>query len=317
MGGGSETGSHSFRFAGLLMLLMPVLLLGFLFLQFFARISSPSGVTRFDFVPVEVTNNVVVVDVTTEVARGNAELRSVLEGPRLPAATEASLQDALFPAFTGTLIKPTPYEGNQQWRILSPGRQTWRLGFVLPDATLATEAFANLRPIGHLPAVRDRAYAGAGTLFEVKTPGGDTYRASLQVAPPLTSGDANWVSVSALSSHNESAVTLNWELLASRPGTVGFIRDGQRSTTQLQADPKTSFHRVSVRLELTRIGIGRVLLVTEMGGVKSREEMPGNFRDLSAELLRTATLSAKTVRGVNIELCQFKGQSFTVQVNPE
>jgi serine/threonine protein kinase len=273
-----------------------------------------SGVTRFDLAPVGVSNNVVIVDVTTEVGRGAAELRAVLDGPQLPAATETTLADAFFPPFAGTFIKPTPHTGNQPWRILPAGsRRTWRLGFALPDAALAKEAFENLRPIGHLPADPQRTFAG--TLFEVHQPGGAEYRASLNVTPPVGSADPNWVSAYAMTTYNESGVNMNWEVEASQPGTVRFSRGSSRSSTLLKLDAKSKLHRIPVRLELTKAGTNRVLLVTEMGGMKSREEFPGNFRDLSAELLRYKNLSAKTVRGASIELCQFQGKSFTVQVD--
>ena len=45
-----------------------------------------------------------------------------------------------------------------------------------------------------------------------------------------------------------------------------------------------------------------------------REEFFGNFRDLADELLRTKIMSAKAGSGTVVELCQFQGKPFTVQV---
>ncbi len=286
---------------------------GIVLLQFVAQPGPPTGVTHCEVIPVGVSNNVVIVDLITAVGRWSAELRAGLTGPRLPGMVEAALTEQFDPPFGGTFVKPSPHLGNQPWRIQPAGTQTWRLGFALPDAALAQQALRNLRPIGPLPAEPDRAFAG--TLFEVRQTNGQEFHATLQVSLPVTSGDSNWVTVSAMTSYNESAVTMNWELLASQPGTARFQREGNRSSMQLQLDAKTKLYRAPVRLELTKVSANRVLLVTQKGGVTTREEFPGNFRDLSAELLRFKHMSAKTVRGASIELCQFQGNPFTVQVD--
>ncbi len=283
-------------------------------LIYFLSHSPSSGVSSFICVPVGVSNNVVIVDVNAEVGPGSVEVQATLDGPRLSQETEAVLAEGFSPPFVVTVIKPTPHVGNRPWRIWQAGPQTWRLGFALPDAALAKEAFESLHPLGPLPAVAHRTFAG--TLFEVHQPGGAEYRASLSVTLPVTSADPNWVAASsALSTYNESGVNMNWLVEASQPGTARFSRGSSRSSTLLKLDAKTKLHRLPVRLELTKVGTNRVLLVTEMGGIKSREEFPGNFRDLSADLLRFKNVSAKTVRGTTIELCQFQGKSFTVQVD--
>ncbi len=51
------------------------------------------------------------------------------------------------------------------------------------------------------------------------------------------------------------------------------------------------------------------------GGTTVREELSGNFRELADELLRTASLSAKTDRTASIELCEFQGKPFTVRID--
>ena len=274
---------------------------------------SASGVSSFICIPVSVSNNILIVDVNAEVGPGSVEIHATLDGPKLSQATEAALGEAMSPAFAGTLVKPTTLLGNRPWRVWSAGRQTWRLGFVLPDAALAKEAFENLHPVGPLPAEAGRTHAGI--LFEVSQPDGETYSASLQVGQPVGSNDPNWVSASsALSTYDESGVIMNWEVLASQPGTVLFQREGGNSTASLNRDPKSKLHQAAVSLELTKVGTDRVLLVSRIGGATAREELPGSFRDLSAELLRYKNLSAKTVRGAEIELCQFQGKPITVQV---
>lgn len=74
--------------------------------------------------------------------------------------------------------------------------------------------------------------------------------------------------------------------------------------------------RIPARLTLTMLSNNRVLLTSEVHGTTMREELAGNFRDLSAELRRTACLSAKTVVQTPVELCQFHGTSFSVKVTP-
>ncbi len=276
------------------------------------RSKPASGVSSFICIPVGVSNNVVIVDVTTEVGRGMAELRAVLDGPQLPAGTEAALQDAFFPSFSGTFVKPTSHAGNRSWRILSPGRQTWRLGFVLPDAALAKEAFKNLQPIGHLPAVAGRTHAGI--LFELGRSGGETYSARLQVTLPFTSADQDWVSVFGQSQHDASAVTLTWEVLAAGSGLAQFSRAGSPILV-VQPNPQTKLYGVTARLELTRTGTNRVQLVRHIGGDAIPEELPGDFRELADELRRTANFSAKGTSGTLFELCRIQGKPFTVQVH--
>lgn len=310
--GAADSKPLGWKYAGLLMLFLPVLLFGALFLQFGVQVTSLSGVTQFERTLVGVSNNVVIVDVTAEVAHGNAEWRALLTGSALPRETETALANAFFPPFNGTFIKPTPHEGNAAWRILPPGRLTWRLGFVLPDAALAQQAAANLRPIGPLPAEPGRTFAG--TLFEVRQTNGQTYRASLQIAPPRTAADPDWVSLSGQFTDSGTSCRLTWEILVAQPGTAHFRREGNYASSSLQLDPKTKFHRATASLELTRVSTNRVRIVTKKGYATSTEELTGNFRELAEELRRHENLSAKTVLGVPIELCRVQGQPLTVTV---
>ncbi len=321
---GVELASGSFlvRHAGLLMLLIPVALFALLMMQFTSRLAPPTGLPRLECVPVGVSNNVVIVDVTTEVGRGSTEVRPEFFGPTLTREAEEALETPLSRVpLNRTLIKPTPLGGDLMWGKRVPEldglmalqtrqrgeRNTWRLGFVLPNAALAQEAFRSLRPLDSLPAT--------GVLFAVSQTNGEEYRAHFHVGPSLTSANPNWVSISGQSEHNESSLTLTWEVHASQPGTARLFRENSRTATQLQRVPKTKLYGATVRLELTKVGTNRVLLVRKMGGATSRREFEGNFRDLAAELLGTKTSSAKTVRDASLVLCQLQGRSFIVQVD--
>jgi serine/threonine protein kinase len=275
--------------------------------QFFA---TPTPVVKFEWVPVGVSNNVVMVEVSTDVQRTAAELRLEFTGPRLPAATEQALVDAFSPPFGGSFVKPMPWVGNQTWKILPIGRDARRLGFVLPDAETARQAFEDLQ---NDAAARQRG----GKLFSIVDGTGERYEASLAFSPVLSSGDPRWVSVMGQLSHDEAAVDLRWEILGSRSGLARFSRAGTPiAVLEPQPGRLGGLFGMPARLTLTRLSTNRVLLTTEVHGTTTREEFVGNFRDLSAELRRTACLSAKTVVHAPIELCQFQGKSFNVQVMP-
>jgi len=313
-----EAPSVRFQHAGLLLLVMPVLLVGFLFLHFYSRQSEPTGVmrstgvTQLSVTPVGVTNNVVIVDVTADVERGNPELRAGLAGPSLSAATEAALADTFVVPFTGTLVKPTLSTGNASWRILSPGRQTVRLGFVLPDAALARQAAAHLQPIRTLPSPPVSSFVGR--LFEVQQTNGQVYLASLQIELLRTAADPGWVSVSTVTQHNETGARLTWEILASQPGTARFRREGSSASASLERDLKTKLHRVTASVELTRVSPTRVRLVVKKGYSSHTEELTANFRELADELLRSKHFSTNTTNGAPIELCRVQGKPLVVTV---
>jgi predicted Ser/Thr protein kinase len=286
--------------------------------QFFA---TPTPKVSLGYVPVGVTNNVVIVDVNTDVQRTPAELRVGFTGPRLLAATEDALADAFFPPFNGTFVKPSPYSGNSPyagndtWKILSVGRQTLRMGFVLPDAELARQAFDNLKPNG--PKSEGGDLFRTESLFRVRDDIGQGYAASVTFWPVISSGNPLWVSVMGQISQNATAVDLRWEILASRPGLARFSRAGTPiAVLQPQKGTFGSLLGLPARLTLIKLSTNRVLLTTEVHGTTTREEFAGNFRDLSIELRRTACLSAKAVVHTPVELCQFQGTSFHVTVMP-
>ncbi len=270
-----------------------------------------SGLLSLVWVPVGVSNNLVVVDVTAEVGPGGAEVRAGLDGPKLSPAMAAGQSETATPRFEGTLVHPSHYLGNRPRRTWSAGRQSWRLGFVLPNSALAEEAFGKLRPLG--PPQGEPGLPHAGTLFEVRQPDGTEFHASLDFTAPLSPADPRWVEVVGQSRDEGNSVTLSWEVLASQPAMAQFSRAGSPITV-LKPKPQTQIHGVDVDLELTRLDAERVLFVRRIGGQTLREEMPGNFQALADELLGSRTTSAKTVAGAAIELCRFQGKSFTVVV---
>jgi predicted Ser/Thr protein kinase len=280
--------------------------------QFFA---APTPKVSLGYVPIGVTNNVVIVDVNTDIQRTPAEMRVEFTGSRLLTATEDALADAFFPPFDGTFVKPLPFAGNHTWKILPVGRQTLRMGFVLPDAELARQAFDNLKPSQAKPEGRD--LFRTESLFQLQDDTGEYYGAKLHMLPVISSGNPLWVSVMGQISQNATAVDLRWEILASRPSLARFSRAGTPiAVLQPQKGAFGDLLGVPARLTLIKLSTNRVLLTTEVHGTTTREEFEGNFRDLSAELSRTACLSAKAVVHLPVELCQFQGRSFNVTVMP-
>ena len=277
-------------------------------------LATPTPVVKFEWVPVGVTNNVVIVDVNMDVQRTSAELRVAFTGPRLATAAEDAVADT-FPVFSGIFVKPLPLAGNHTWKILPPGHQTLRMGFVLPDAERARQVFDNLKPSGPKPEGGD--HFRTESLFQIRDDIGEGYAASLTFWPVISSGNPLWVSVMGQISENATAVDLRWEILASRPGLARFSRAGMPiAVLQPQKNSFGDLLGIPARLTLIKLSTNRVLLTTEVRGTTTREEFEGNFRDLSAELRRTACLSAKTVVHSPIELCQFQGKSFHVRVLP-
>jgi serine/threonine protein kinase len=266
--------------------------------------------------PVGVSNHVVHVDIETEVERWSAEVRAGLIGPRLTAEEEAAVQAMLPPGFFGKLIQPVPAEGNQSWMLHQAGRQRWRVCFVLPTAELAQEAFRALTP-----PTRIKNASGAGfatTLFTVRGTNGAEYRAEVQVAPVVHSGNSNWVHVLGRSSRSADVLVLTWQVQASQESFMRLMRGNGVTAAPLQRDSRSKLHEAEVRLELHRLGPYRTHLTRKVTGnftrAQASEELSGDFAALSAELLRTACFSAKTVRGARVELGQIAGESFTVQV---
>jgi hypothetical protein len=293
--------------SGWVVILVPVLLLGFLVMQFAGRRAAQPSATLLEWSPVGVSNNVVIVDVTVEVERGSVQLYAELAGPNLPYVSESNAGEGV------TLVKPTPHVGNQTSRLLSVGRQVCRLGFALPTAALAEQAFQNLHSTSLRPVAHGQVLESA--VFEASEPGGEEFRATLRVSAPLTPADPNWVSISGRVTNDDSTLRLNWEVTASRSGTARLVRDASRASTQLQVDSTRGDYHTSIHLDLTRISTNRVLIIRQMGGTTSREEFIGKFDDIAEELIRTATLTATSARGASVELCRIQGKSLSVLVD--
>jgi hypothetical protein len=265
-----------------------------------------------EYAPAGVISNVVLIDLQTEVSVGNLELYLGLVGPRLPAGGMAAAADTLMPLIPGALIQPAPCLGNQEYQLLGPTWQTRRIGFVLPSAALARHALENLRPLGPLRATPWGEYSF--TLFEVRESGGPEYRATVQIAPLLTPNNPRWVAVHGNSTQNESGVSLTWQLRAAQPGVARATCGSSRAVAQLQPEPAGQLFATPITLELSRVETNRVRLVRSMYGVTSTSEFGASFRDVAAELVRTARFSMKTTRGEEIELCEVQGQPLIVRV---
>lgn len=283
-------------------------------------LAPPLPAVHIDILPVARSNNVVIVDVSTDVRRTAAELRIGFVGAHLPEAVEGSLEGQFLPSFPGTLVKPSPHEGNQAWRLLRVGTQLSRLGFVLPDPEAAAQAFDQLR--------NPRPQTGAGTafsltpLFAVTDSRGGHQDAWLAVSPVVASNDPGWVSLMGMASHNENHVALRWQLFGVREGLAAFSRAGLpvavlqpwRLGSQPIGPGQAGGLPVSVRI--SALPAGRVHLEIEVDGRTTQETLDADFRQLSAELRRTATWSAKALVNQEIELCRIQGSSLHVRVLP-
>ncbi len=273
--------------------------------------AAPAPLVQLEWAPVGVSNHVVIVDVLAAVRGTSAELRVGLAGSPLSGAAEESVQDLFLPAFSGTFVKPSPYQGQQPWRIVPQGGHTWRLGFVLPDPSTARRAFEQLRPGGPHPTASQSSVSA--TLFEASTDQGVWYAATLGAGPIVSSANPSWVSILGRSTHDPSSVHLTWEVLAARPGLARFSWT-DLSIPDLQLEPRGKLFDTSVVLQLLRLSPDRIRLVIEAGGTRRIQEWDASFRELSEELRRTANFSAKTVLGSNLELCRVYGQPFGVRV---
>jgi hypothetical protein len=296
-------------FAGWLTLLIPVLLLGFLLMQFVVhRAPQPSPTpTLLEWVAVGVSNSLVIVDVTTEADGGEVELDAELIGPNLSYVGEFN------PGHDVTLVKPSPQVGNQSSQLVPAGRQVCRLAFLLPSAALAEQAFHGLASTSTRPVVRGQFLEGS--VFHVSEAGSEEYHATIRVSTPSAiPANRNWVSISGRLTKDDATLHLAWEVTASRPGAASLTRNVHRASTQLQVDSRTGGYHTSIGMDVTAIGTNRVRIVRQMGGTLSNEEYVGQFADLARELLGTATLTATTARGVSTDLCQIQGRSLNVLV---
>lgn len=280
------------------------------FESYFAPPARPS-VTHLGWSPVAVSNNVVLVDFEAAVDRWAAEVRWEFVGPHLPEDLESALVDPWESRPPGILLKPTPFPGNATWTLLTDGRRVTRVAWMLPDATLAEQAFRSIvaREVDRVGFDED---LGA-TLFHVFHPVGREYRAAFRIAPVFHSGMSEWVTFAGFGSWNESALSYTWYVSSANPGTLTLALGDDRSSAWVSGSNGQP-GAPQIRLELTKVGTNRVRLVKTVGGESGSLERTGRYRDLAAEILRTAVGSMKARRGEAIELCRFDGKSLVAQV---
>lgn len=269
-------------------------------------------------VPVGVrSGNIVEVDVVTDVDRWAVEVRAGLVGPHLSEAVERLLRDAVASGgLSIPLIRPLPTSGNSAWRLQPAGRQVWRVGFVLSTPELAQEAIRSLRPV-----VPFRGASGDGLesrLFTVRDTNGAAYRALIQVAPPVHSGNPAWVTLMGRSSDSGTIWTGIWTVQAARPGRLQVSQGsnvGQGVLTRAIGDP---FYSTEVRLEVRPMDAQNTQLTCTVSGlgtpVTTQEVVHVPYPMLRAELQATAQFSAKTGRGEAMELCRVRGVAVVAEV---
>jgi uncharacterized protein (TIGR03067 family) len=281
--------------------------------MFEKMLGSQPRVARLHWHAVSATQNVVIVDIDTDVLGNGVELGVEMSGPRLPREAEA-LPRKVVPAYSipAALVKPSADPGNRPWHIHNPGTTAWQVGFVLPDEPLAQAVFRGLRDFSTSNAPLDQT--GGWTLFNVSGPDGAVYRGTLHLHRPVTSGDPQWVSMHANMSFSGDSVRIPWEILASQPGEARVALGSEIHTIPLARDKRDKLQKATFQLELNRLGPDKVRLARTIGGTTSHVDIPGKFRELSDELVASVTVSAKTVRGATTQLARFRGESITVQI---
>jgi hypothetical protein len=249
---------------------------------------------------------VVLVDLETEVDRYSAEVRWEFTGPHLPDEVDSAFTDPLEAKPPGILLKPQQHSGNSPRTLLPPGRHTTRVAFAFPNAPLAEQAFQNLaaRETRRVEPTED---LGA-TLFHIFRPVSQEYRARLRISKVLHSGHPDWVSFSQFGSWNERGLSLTWTVQAARPGTLQLALGEDRSSAWI-SERRGDLIETQIRLQLTPIGTNRVRLAQSINNAYGTLEQTGNYRELAAEILRTASKGTKSIRGETTELCRFEGKS--------
>jgi predicted Ser/Thr protein kinase len=264
------------------------------------------SITHLGWSPVAVSNHVVLVDLETEVDRYSAEARWEFTGPHLPDEVDSAFTDPLEAKPPGILLKPQQHSGNSPRTLLPPGRHTTRVAFAFPNAPLAEQAFSNLtaRETRRVEPTED---LGA-TLFHIFRPVSQEYRARLRISKVLHSGHPDWVSFSQFGSWNERGLSLTWTVQAARPGNLQLALGEDRSSAWI-SERHGDLIETQIRLQLTPIGTNRVRLAQSINNAYGTLEQTGNYRELAAEILRTASKGTKSIRGETTELCRFEGKS--------
>ncbi|MGK0198003.1 MAG: serine/threonine protein kinase [Yoonia sp.] len=86
------------------------------------------------------------------------------------------------------LIEPSLDRSAASVRVLTDGNHTWRVAFVLPNDSLARQAWEALRPMARLEVRADGRTAGE--LFQVTGAGGETYTGHYSAGPVQPHADA-------------------------------------------------------------------------------------------------------------------------------
>lgn len=271
--------------------------------------------------PVGVSNNVVLVDVTTVLDRWGAEIRAQLVGPRLSRDEDAAVESAVSEGLAGTLIKPVPAEGNAVSRLLQPGSARTRLGFVLPTPELAQQAFGGLHRLG--PVQGPTGPGPFSPLFKIPTTRGFEYMASVRVASPLHSGNPAWMEVNGRSSRTAKSLRFTWSIYAVRDGVVNLDRSDGRPgplSAPLRGnlrvlDRPDSPPAAEALIELTRLNDRQTRMVLTLQRVGwDPEIIDSRFETLAEELMRTGCTSLTSMRPEPVELFQLDGRAWALRI---
>ncbi|MBL9134022.1 MAG: protein kinase [Verrucomicrobiaceae bacterium] len=257
--------------------------------------------------PVETRDNMVIVDVLTEIEGWSMELRATLEGPTLGLAESETA-----PAVNGTLVRPSPHTGQQPWHLQAPGSQRWRIAFVLPSRELAVEALKDVKsmPVESIaPGKHHRAI-----VFHLPSTGGGDYRATISAGEITTAGDPRWVEATGMQSWSGDSVRVAWTVHATVPGTLNYRHGGDSGSARVVVRKPGELPSTELSIVLIKLAGDRVRFVMLMDGGTATQELAGDFAQLSRELRATAAHSVKTERGSVIELCRFEGAPLTVEM---
>lgn len=264
------------------------------------------------------SNEVLFVEVETQLERWSAEARWEFLGPGLPDSLGSALADPLERRPAGILLEPREFPGNATWTILRPGRQTTRLAWVFPEAGLAEEAFRAMsnRVLGPV----ERTDEVGGTWFHLFRPGRE-FTGRFGIAGVLHAGNPDWVTSSGRRSFNREGCAFTWNVSVARPGRL-VVRYGDEETAVSIAPgpagrPGTDRLAGELRIELQRLGEDRVRRVRVVGGRVEELERPGSYRRMLEELRRTASLGTKCRRGMSTELFRLEGTPCVIRVEDE
>jgi len=285
----------------------------------FARPQPQPRLAALSWQPVRVEENVVIINVSTEVTGSPLELRAILRGATAPPSNRsrsAAVSSEVRSRVPVSLARFGEPSGNHPWTVAPLGKADWQVGFVFPNAATAEEAFRGLHPteVGEVNFGSPDAFEMNWEVFQVIASDGLEYRGSLQAGPVVASHHPAWVAVKGTNIFKEDSLRLTWEVSASRPGLLDLNLASTPSEWGLESSEARGLPTLPIRLELIRINDERVRLVREVGGNSKFEEWDGSFSDTAEEMLSTALGSAKGMRSEFIRLCMVRGQPVELRV---